>query len=325
MALCRPAQRRGKRPDRGECRSSKRYDGRGYRMQKVIAGGDTFDYYQNEQNQVIEVRRNGSANAYEQYVWDQRYIDASVMVYRDTNTDGTVDQKLYVAQDANFDLTATINGNSGAVVNRFVYTPYGARSVYTATWTAGSTDFWLGHQGLMLDAETGMYYNRGRQGYHPTLGTFTSRDSLGYIDGFSLMQYCGSNPTRWTDPQGTAMWGTPERVHFDPGIPTLDSCDEEGSTRDKILDKGMEYTYKRIVSIVWKPCCRLVGGEFKPGYTVTTTYEQATLPERTTLWETCICGKWTVVGYVTDGYVQIKKTRTVETIPCFTKEPPALA
>ena len=76
-------------------------------MQKSIAGGDTFDYYHNDEHQTVEVRRNGDTDAYEQYVYDQRYIDAPVMVYRDTNTDGAVDQRLYVAQDANFNVTAT--------------------------------------------------------------------------------------------------------------------------------------------------------------------------------------------------------------------------
>ena len=167
-----------------------RYHGRGYRIQKVIAGGDTWDCYQNERNQTIEVRKNSDTDAYEQYVFDQRYIDTPVMVYRDTNTDGTVEQKLYVAQDANFDVTATINGTSGAVVNRFVYTPYGQRTVLSSSWNASTTDFVLGHQGLVLDTESSLYYNRARY-YHPTLGRFLQRDPLEYRGGLNLYQYVG--------------------------------------------------------------------------------------------------------------------------------------
>ena len=177
------------------------YDGRGFRTQKVLAGGDTFDYYYNEQHQVLEVRKNGSANAYEQYVYGQRYVDELVMVYRDTNTDGVVEQNLYVLQDANFNVTATVNGASGQIVNRFIYTPYGQRTVLTATWTAGTTDFMLGHQGLYLDGESGLYYNRARY-LHPTLGSFTTRDPLGYVDGANVYQYECGNPTANTDPLG---------------------------------------------------------------------------------------------------------------------------
>ncbi len=133
--------------------------------------------------------------------WDQRYIDAPVMVYRDTNTDAAVDQKLYVTQDADFNVTATISGDTGVVANRFIYTPYGQRTVLTATWTAGTTDFMLGHQGLYLDGESGLYYNRARY-LHPTLGNFIQRDPLGYVDGGSLYQYERSRPGTLLDPSG---------------------------------------------------------------------------------------------------------------------------
>jgi len=165
--------------------------------------GQSLEYYYNENFQVLEVRRSGSANPLEQYVYDQRYIDAPVMVYRDTDIDGLNIQKLYVTQDANFNVTATVDGSTGTVINRFIYTPYGQRTVLTATWTAGTTDFMLGHQGLMLDGETGMYYNRARY-YHPTLGRFIQRDPLGYVDGGSLYQYVRSGPVNRVDPEGLA-------------------------------------------------------------------------------------------------------------------------
>jgi RHS repeat-associated protein len=177
------------------------YDGRGFRTRKVLAGGGTFDYYYNEAHQVVEVRGNGDADAYEQYVWDARYIDAPVMIYRDTNTDGVVDQNLYVMQDANFNTTATLNGATGAVQNRFTYTPYGRRTVLNSAWAAATTDVTLGHQGLSLDAETGLYYNRARM-LHPTLGTFTGRDPLGYVDGGSLYEYVQCSPIYRADPSG---------------------------------------------------------------------------------------------------------------------------
>ena len=179
------------------------YDGIGRRVSKTV-GNDTFDFYYNEQYQVVEVRKNGDTDPYEQYVYDQRYIDAPVMVYRDTNTDGSGIQSVYVIQDANFDVTGIIDGSNATVINRFVYTPYGARTVLTAIWTAATTDFARGHQGLWLDAETGAYDNRSRI-YGPTLGTFYQRDSAGYVDGGSLYQCETSSPIQNLDPFGLTV------------------------------------------------------------------------------------------------------------------------
>jgi RHS repeat-associated protein len=112
-----------------------------------------------------------------------------------------VDQNLYVTQDANWSTTATLNGATGAVQNRFTYTPYGRRTVLNSAWQAATTDVTLGHQGLSLDAETGLYYNRARM-LHPTLGVFTGRDLLGYVDGGSLYEYVRGNPQSRVDPTG---------------------------------------------------------------------------------------------------------------------------
>ncbi len=64
-------------------------------------------------------------------------------------------------------------------------------------------DFRHGHQGLAADHETGLYYNRARL-LHPTLGRFTQRDPLGYVDGMSVYQYVRSGPVGWVDPSGTS-------------------------------------------------------------------------------------------------------------------------
>lgn len=209
------------------------YDGMGRRVSKTV-GSDTFDFYYNEQYQVLEVRKNGDTDPYEQYVYDQRYVDAPVMVYRDTNTDGLGIQSVYVTQDANFNVTGIIDGSNDTVLNRFVYMPYGAWTVLNASWAAGTTDFMLGHQGLMLDTESGLYYNRARY-YHPTVGTFTARDPLGYVDGENLFIALGDNPLRHSDPsgtvcrvfvqQGSAFFGVHKRICIgDPTVPASVMC-----------------------------------------------------------------------------------------------------
>src|SRR5262249_8079319 len=49
--------------------------------------------------QVLEERVSG--NVADQYVWSPVYIDAMIERDRDTNSDGVVDERLYVQQDGN--------------------------------------------------------------------------------------------------------------------------------------------------------------------------------------------------------------------------------
>jgi RHS repeat-associated protein len=162
---------------------------------------------------VLETRRNGSTNAYEQYVWDLRYIDAPILRYRDANGhttstatgDGTLEETLYVTYDANFNVTGLAQENQ-TFVERYVYTPYGDRTVLTGTFgsrASTSYDQQLGHQGLRIDAESGTYYNRARQ-LHSGLGSFTARDPklTEYQDGMSLYGFVEQNPVNYVDPFG---------------------------------------------------------------------------------------------------------------------------
>jgi len=47
----------------------------------------------------------------------------------------TGDEHLYYCQDANFNVTALVDGYDGAVVERYVYDPYGNVTVYN-NWSA---------------------------------------------------------------------------------------------------------------------------------------------------------------------------------------------
>ncbi len=59
------------------------------------------------------------------------------------------------------------------------------------------------YQGMTLDAVTGLYYERFRN-YSPTLGTWTSQDPLGYINGANTYQFVDSSPVGNADPFGMA-------------------------------------------------------------------------------------------------------------------------
>lgn len=73
---------------------------------------------------MVEVRKDSSVNPLEQWLWHPYYIDAPAIRYYDSNTDsaGIVDQ--YFTHDANFNVTALVD-NTGAVVERYEYDPYG--------------------------------------------------------------------------------------------------------------------------------------------------------------------------------------------------------
>jgi RHS repeat-associated protein len=184
-----------------------KHDGRGRRILKetYTAGtlSETRHFYHSNDWQVLEERVGSATTAERQYVWGARYVDELVCRDRDTNGDGSPDERLYAIQDANFNVTALAD-TSGAVQERYSYTPYGARSIHDGSFAArtSSSYAWdVGHQGLSHDIESGLVYNRNRV-YHPAIGRFMQRDPLGYVDGTSLYEAVGSNPIMITDALG---------------------------------------------------------------------------------------------------------------------------
>ena len=103
---------------------------------------------------------------------------------RDSNGDGTLDERLYVAQDGNYDVTALFD-NAGNVVERYIYDPFGQATILDASWNvlAASAFAWVYlHQGGRFEATTGLYHFRYRD-YSPSLGRWTSLDPLRYDAG----------------------------------------------------------------------------------------------------------------------------------------------
>jgi len=184
----------------------------GFSLERRVSAGATGA------RQVLEVRKDGSANPFKQYVWSLRYIDAPVCRYRDADTDGSVDDTLYYFTDANFNVTALVDASDGDVVERYAYDPYGKAAVLNGADDAeggGVNDFsadadnasdWdnaILYCGYLLDGETGLYRVRHRY-YHPTLGRWVQWDLGGYVDGMSLYEYVGSSPLCYLDPYG--LW-----------------------------------------------------------------------------------------------------------------------
>ena len=122
------------------------------------------------------------------------------------------DERLFYLNDANFNITALVN-QSGTVVERYGYDPYGKVTVLDADCSAdadGKSNYYneILCCGYHFDSETYLYHIRRRY-YHPTLARWLTRDPLnrdipgnGYHDGVNLYEYVKSRPIRRLDPKG---------------------------------------------------------------------------------------------------------------------------
>jgi RHS repeat-associated protein len=200
----------------GNTLKSYAYDGLHRRIQET-ASGTTTDMYYSAAWQVLEERVRSDSplppgegpGVRAQYVWSPVYVDALVLRDRDTNGDGTLDERLWVVQDANYNVTALFD-NSGSVVERYVYDPFGQVTTLDAGWTersSGSQFAWLYlHQGGRFDSVSGLYHFRHRD-YSPTLGRWISLDPIRYEAGdVNLYRFVFNAPTVFTDPSGQIAW-----------------------------------------------------------------------------------------------------------------------
>ncbi len=108
-------------------------------------------------------------------------------------------------QDANFNVTA-VTDDTGAVVERYAYTPYGEVTVLDDDFSAdsdGKSDISNEHlyTGRRRDPETGLQLNRNRF-YAAGLGRWVNRDPIGYRGGPNLYEYVNGMPLDGLDPSG---------------------------------------------------------------------------------------------------------------------------
>jgi RHS repeat-associated protein len=180
-----------------------KYDGLNHRIVEA-PGSTTRDLYYSDQWQVLEERLNGSSNADVQYIWSPTYVDALILRDRSTAHNGTLDERLWVEQDANYNVTALVNG-SGSVVERYAYDPFGVQSIYDGSWNSRSSSsyaFIYGFQSLRMDTTTGNNNARNRED-RPTIDRFLQSDPEQFGAGdTNFYRLVGDNPTNATDPSG---------------------------------------------------------------------------------------------------------------------------
>jgi RHS repeat-associated protein len=173
----------------------------------------TNDLYYSNQGQVLETRANGTVTA--QSVWGLDYVN-DLVAYDTNSTSGSLGgsglgQRLYAQHDANYDVTALTN-TSGAVLERYEYTPYGTVTVLNPDGTVlgdgtmASSQFGVPYlfQGMRYDSFTGLYETPNRD-LNPATGTWLQADPAGYVDGSDRYQAFRSRPASSLDPMGTTI------------------------------------------------------------------------------------------------------------------------
>jgi RHS repeat-associated protein len=177
------------------------YDALGRRIQET-ASGTTTDFYYSASWQVLEERVSGNAKV--SYVWSPVYIDAMIARDRDTDSNGSLDERLYAMHDANFNVTGLVN-TSGTVVERPMYDAFGSPTFYDGSYSsiANSAYGWnYLHQGLRWDGTIGKVWNR-RRDYDPEQGRFIEIDPIIFSGGdVDLYRYVGNSPPNLADPSG---------------------------------------------------------------------------------------------------------------------------
>jgi RHS repeat-associated protein len=154
---------------------------------------------------VLEEWQGGQAQA--RNVWSPVYVDALVLRDQSSQNNGVLDQRLYVQQDADWNVTALVD-TSGNVVERYVYDPFGAVTVLAPNWTTrGSSSYSWGYlyQGQRYDAAAGLYDARGRA-YSPALGRPLQADPLGLGPDINDYRWEGDGPADAVDPSGLDAW-----------------------------------------------------------------------------------------------------------------------
>ena len=139
-----------------------------------------------------------SGNQTADYIWDTNGITPICRI--------TSSQPIYFTTDANANVTAIIDGSTGQVIERYVYSAYGQQTIYSSDWTTtlttSSAGNSLGFASYWQESGTTLDRSEGTRLTDVPLGVWTSPDPAGYIDTTNIYQFCESNPENSIDPSG---------------------------------------------------------------------------------------------------------------------------
>jgi RHS repeat-associated protein len=176
------------------------YDGLSRRITKEAASVVTHTYW-SDRWKPLEERVGSATTAARSYLWGERpgHRDELVMRDRDTDGNGTLDERLYATMDY-FNGTAVMN-TSGVVQERYAYSAFGVRRIMAADFSPRSTSSYawdFGFQGQFRDSETG-WYNYGFRFYVPLLGRWINRDPIAEDGGRNLYSFSENTPLNQVD------------------------------------------------------------------------------------------------------------------------------
>ncbi|MBX3452614.1 MAG: hypothetical protein KF777_23955, partial [Planctomycetaceae bacterium] len=182
------------------------YDARTFRtVRRDYESGDLSEsrqFYYTPNWRCIEERIESSSESERQIVWGLRYLDDLVLRDRDTNGNGTFEERLYGCQDGNWNVVAATD-TTGTTVNRYAYSAYGAPTYLTAAFGAQwlASDWETLYCGYRHEPASNLYTVRLRF-YQPLLGVWTRRDPEPVSPSDSLYTYCETSPVDSIDPSG---------------------------------------------------------------------------------------------------------------------------
>jgi len=208
-------------------------------------------HYFSNRWQAIEERADISTTADLQFVWGLRYIDEIILRDEVSSSDVFTLERTYAIQDPNWNVVATL-GSTGSVQSRYVYTAYGTPIAITPDFNETTCDYrsWtVLFTGLPFDPCVAAYLARNRW-LSPTLGSWTSRDPIGYANGPNLLSQMFTINS--VDPSGLVIIACDCRSEWDADIAYVD-CDGDGDRCCSSGCAGLSMNYMGTFQIVPRP------------------------------------------------------------------------
>ena len=211
------------------------YDGLSRRITKETGGTVTHTYW-SDRWKPLEERIGSATTAAHSYLWGERpgHRDELVLRDRDTDGNGTLDERLYTTMDY-FNGSAILN-TSGTVLERYAYSAFGVRRIMAADFsprTSSSYAWDFGFQGQFREAETDCY-NYGYRFYVPLLGRWINRDPIGEDGGRNLYGFVANDGLNHVDYLGLFLTGCSSDPCADLIKSYNEACNQFKQARDDL-------------------------------------------------------------------------------------------
>jgi RHS repeat-associated protein len=190
------------------------YDGVNRRIVKwtytdgVLSEMRRFYYSTPAMWQVLEERVGVTSLLERQLVWGPRYVDDLLLRDRDSDSTGSMNERLHAMQDGNWNVMGVVNFTC-SVVERYAYSPYGQADFFNAHWChARQSSLVLNttlYTGRELCADIGVLCYRARD-YDGRLGVFLRRDPVTNHSDRNLYRYVRNQPILCVDAFGETAY-----------------------------------------------------------------------------------------------------------------------